>query len=217
MATAGAYGSFVPRYAVEILLDDHPGALGLVASRIGEMGGDVVDIDVLEHFAGRVRDEITVDLVDEAAAGELALRLHQLEGVELEHVARLGELGHHLLVDALEVAAALVTEEEVGGMLEALARGVAAAFEPSWVAVIAEGRDVPLAATGCEPPPAILAGARSHFAQADDCLAFDLGHNWASLALARAGWPFRNRERRELAALARIAGARWAQLDRVRA
>lgn len=101
---------------------------GLVASRIGEIGADVVDIDVIEHFRGQVRDEITVDLPSDATTEELAACLGELKGVVLEHLAPVGEFGHHLLVDALEVAAALVAERDSDGVLEALVTGVQAAF-----------------------------------------------------------------------------------------
>jgi hypothetical protein len=38
---------------VEAAFSDRPGALGLVASRIGAAGGDVVAISILERDGGR--------------------------------------------------------------------------------------------------------------------------------------------------------------------
>ena len=38
---------------VRVWLPDRPGALGAVASRIGGVGGDVHEIEVVDHGAGR--------------------------------------------------------------------------------------------------------------------------------------------------------------------
>jgi ACT domain-containing protein len=43
-------------YVVRIALPDRPGALGLVASRIGAVGGDIVAINILEREDGRAVD-----------------------------------------------------------------------------------------------------------------------------------------------------------------
>ena len=54
------------RYLVRVWLPDRPGALGQVASRIGAAKGDVVGIEILERGAGRVIDEIVVELASPA-------------------------------------------------------------------------------------------------------------------------------------------------------
>ena len=45
---------------VRVWLPDRPGALGLVASRIGAVRGDIVGIDVLETGDGVAVDEFAV-------------------------------------------------------------------------------------------------------------------------------------------------------------
>ncbi len=65
----------MPRFAIELSLKDQPGALGAVASLIGKLGGDVVDVDVLEHGRGRARDEITVELPGPEIADQLGTEL----------------------------------------------------------------------------------------------------------------------------------------------
>lgn len=201
------------RYALEVVLDDQPGALALLAGTIGETGGDVVDIDVMERIRGRARDEITVDLPDEAAAEHLRSRLAALTGVDLEHLAPVGDFVHHLLVDSLEVARALVSEYESAGLAEALVTGVQAAFGASFAVVVLDESAKPLASAGGVPPAAVArgGGAGVRFDNGDDCLSFDLGDG-ATLVVGRQGWPFRSRERRELTTLARIAAERHKQL-----
>lgn len=204
----------MPRYALEISLRDRPGALGVVASVIGGIGGDVVDVDVLEHGRGRARDELTVDLTGPEMAEQLANELVRLDGVVLEHLAPLGEYGHHLLVGALEVAGAMIAETTVPGLFDALVSGVAAAFGVSWAVVVAEGRERPLAAAGAVPPASVTraAGGPLRFATGEDRQALPLGPHGLALVVGREGWPFRNRERRELTTLSHICTTRYEQL-----
>ena len=49
-------------YVVRIALPDRPGALGLVASRIGAVGGDIVAINILERDGGQAVDEFVVEI-----------------------------------------------------------------------------------------------------------------------------------------------------------
>ena len=53
-------------YVVRMWLPDRPGALGQVASRIGAVRGEIVGIDILERGAGRAIDELVVELPDGA-------------------------------------------------------------------------------------------------------------------------------------------------------
>ena len=69
-------------YIVRIALPDRPGALGLVASRIGAVGGDIVAINILEREEGRAVDEFVVeigqDLID-----LLQTEIHEVDGVSV--------------------------------------------------------------------------------------------------------------------------------------
>lgn len=205
----------MPQYALEITLSDRPGSLGAVASLIGELGGDVVDVDVLEHGRGQARDEITVELSGEDAIERLSQALHLLPGVTVDHLAPVGEFGHHMLVDALEVAAAMVAETSMAGMLDALVTGVVAAFGVSWAVVVSEHRSRPLAVAGGVPPASVsrAAGGPLRFAGSDDCMALPLEDPTMNLVVGREGLPFRNRERRELTTLSHICATRAHQLN----
>ncbi len=210
-----AYPSGVARFAIELSLADQPGALGAVASLIGSLGGDVVDVDVLEHGRGRARDEITVELADAELAATLGAELASLPGVEVEQLAPVGQYGHHLVVDALEIASAVVAEESADVVLDTLASGVVAAFGVCFAVVLEAERDLPLAAAGDVPPASVSrAGGGLRFVDGEDSLAFPIGEDGLLLVVGRPGWPFRNRERRELTALGRICATRLAQLTR---
>ena len=49
-------------FVLRIWLEDRPGALGAVASRIGAVKGDLVGIEILERGGGRAIDELLVEL-----------------------------------------------------------------------------------------------------------------------------------------------------------
>jgi ACT domain-containing protein len=72
-------------YVVRIALPDRPGALGLVASRIGAVGGDIVAINILERQGGRAVDEFLVeignDLID-----LLQSEIHEVDGVSIVEI-----------------------------------------------------------------------------------------------------------------------------------
>jgi hypothetical protein len=70
---------------VRVWLPDRPGALGLVASRIGAVHGDVTAIDILERGAGRVIDELVVSLPDSASDELLAAEIRAVDGVSVRN------------------------------------------------------------------------------------------------------------------------------------
>src|ERR1700704_5004145 len=98
-------------FVVRVWLPDRPGALGAVASRIGAVRGDLVGIDILERGAGRVIDELVVELPeapdgnDAALLGLLIAEVSQVDGVDVEDVRPSIENLADPRVDALETAA----------------------------------------------------------------------------------------------------------------
>jgi ACT domain-containing protein len=73
----------MPRYLVRVRLLDRPGALGLVASRIGSVGGDIVAIHILDRAAGEAVDEFTVELASDELVGLLRHEIHEVDGVSV--------------------------------------------------------------------------------------------------------------------------------------
>jgi ACT domain-containing protein len=69
-------------YVVRIALPDRPGALGLVASRIGAVGGDIVAINILEREDGRAVDEFVVEIGQELI-DLLQSEIHEVDGVAI--------------------------------------------------------------------------------------------------------------------------------------
>ena len=68
-------------YVVRIALPDRPGALGLVASRIGAVGGDIVAINILERDGGNAIDEFVIEMGGHHLIELLQSEIHEVDGV----------------------------------------------------------------------------------------------------------------------------------------
>ncbi len=70
-------------YVVRIALPDRPGALGLVASRIGAVGGDIVAINILERDDGRAIDEFVIEIGGTHLIDLLQNEIHEVDGASV--------------------------------------------------------------------------------------------------------------------------------------
>ena len=212
---------------VRVWLPDRPGALGQVASRIGAVRGDVVGIEILERGAGRAIDELVVQIPDGGDVDLLTAEIGQVDGVDVEDVRPVADALHDPRLDALETAAQLVAATSAAEVLEALCTHAARTIGAEW-AVVVELDEVHVhASVGPAPSPGWLAafvvGSRSSAKVAsldagpDDVLWAPLPGANLALVMGREGQPFRARERRSAAALARIVDTRFRELATVAA
>ena len=230
-------------FVVRLWLPDRPGALGAVASRIGAVRGDVVGIDILERGAGRVIDELVVELPDAHLVSTLVAEIGEVDGVDVEDVRPSTEHVLDARLDALETAEVLVRATSVDEVCESLVAHAARDFEAQWCVLTGFDAAEPSVAIGAPPAGAWLrafvAGSRYSVGMlpVDDGPGQDeIGEQgpsgpqsgeqgpddvaWAplpaaerALVLGRKGRPLRTRERGQLAALARIADHRWRQIE----
>jgi ACT domain-containing protein len=70
-------------YVVRIALPDRPGALGLVASRIGAVGGDIVAINILDRDGGQAVDEFVIEIEGHHLIELLRSEIHEVDGVSV--------------------------------------------------------------------------------------------------------------------------------------
>lgn len=214
----------MPTFVVRVWLPDRPGALGSVASRIGAVRGDLVGIDILERGAGRAIDELVVELPDAELVTLLVREMNQVEGVDVEDIRPVADNSHDPRLDALDSAIALVEARSSGQLVQVLAARAAADFEAEWaVVVVLDGPQV-VGRFGKAPDAAwlsaFIAGSRASLAvggdlgTVDDVAWANLGDSDLTLVLGRPGRPLRARERRQATAMARIADARWVELER---
>jgi ACT domain-containing protein len=86
-------------YTVRIKLPDRPGALGLVASRIGAVGGDIISIDILEREQGRAVDEFVVELPDDERIELLRSEILEVDGVSVDDIRPAEETAGQTMAD----------------------------------------------------------------------------------------------------------------------
>jgi hypothetical protein len=212
----GDDASAVSRMVVRVWLPDRPGALGLVASRIGALGADIVGIDVLERSEHVAVDEFAI-MLPEARADLVRLLVREIEEVDGASVEewRLVDRFPDPRLDALESIEKLCNVDSVLDVCIALTASVRSEFDADWAAVIrgdhllaSAGMPVPepqvlaALAAGTAASPAVARGE----AGPDDLATATLPSIDAMLLVGRDGHPFRRRERQQLIALARIAG-----------
>jgi hypothetical protein len=220
----------VETFVIRMWLPDRPGALGQVASRIGAVRGDVVGIDILERDGGQAVDELVVELPDDTLVDLLVAEVRQVDGVAVEEVRPVADALHDPRLDALEAAAQLVGANDVDSLLSSVVVHARRVVGATWVAVVdIDGRgDGVLAADEAAPSAAwleaYLAGSRaaegahrsSAVTTSSDVVWAPLPGSGLALVLGRDGMPYRARERRQVAALARVVDTRLRELHRVR-
>lgn len=204
-------------FVVRVWIPDRPGALGAVASRIGAVRGDVVGIDILERGAGRAIDELVVELPEASLVDLMVGEINEVDGVDVEEVRSLSGEWVDPRVEALESAAILTEQPSCNALLTSLTELAAHDFGADWAAVV--GTTAGALPSWGSPPPrpwleAFAFGSDVAGAEAgpDDVVCAGMPVARLSLVLGRSGIPFRSRERRQLAALARVADARWRAL-----
>jgi hypothetical protein len=212
----------VETYVVRVWLPDRPGALGQVASRIGAVRGDVVGIDILERGGGRAIDELVVQLPEDGLVDLLIAEIKAVDGVAVEDIQPASQSMHDPRLDALETAAMLVGADTAAELLAVLAQHAVLDFSADWASIV--DLDGPETKAEVGPAPAaawleaFVEGSRSSARVAageagpDDVAWAPLPSARLSLIVGRKGRPLRARERRQVAALARIADTRWAEV-----
>jgi hypothetical protein len=205
---------------LRVWLPDRPGALGAVASRIGAVRGDIVGIDVLERNEGVAIDEFGVLLPDAELLPLVVREVEEVDGCRVEHVTVVAHFPDPRL-DALISVAVVCEADDPAALQTALATYAGSAFQADWVAVMAEDRvlasygNPPVdnyliaLAQGTASSPAVVSGLGGP----DDLAAAPLATRGAVLLVGRTGNEFRERERAQLLALARIADHVWRRLD----
>jgi hypothetical protein len=198
---------------VRVWLPDRPGALGLVASRIGALGADIVGVDVLERSSHIAVDEFAISLPNVDLVRLLVREIEEVDGASVEEWRLVGQFPDPRL-DALETVERLCGASEPEDVCRSLVDAIRTEFEADWAAVV-EGDRVVAAAGSTVPEPAVLTAVAAGTAASPAIASGQAGPGElaaarfpvtdAVLVVGRDGHPFRLRERRQLIALARIA------------
>ena len=211
-------------YVLRLWLPDFPGTLGRVAAAIGQAGGDVIGIEILERGAGMAIDELIVVIPSDAenAMEQLIAEVSQVEGVAVEdiHTVALDRPDQSVL--ALDTAARIM-ESPRNERLEATCELVREMLESDWCTIMRRDTAIPLALSGDVPDlPWVIA-----FLAGTTHLAGDAAHEhtpadiaWAPLDLldaviviGRIRGAFRLRERQHVTLIARIVSSAFVGFD----
>jgi hypothetical protein len=205
---------------VRVWLPDRPGALGLVASRIGAVEGDIVGIDVLERGDNVAVDEFAVVLRKSVALDLLVREIEEVDGASVEEVRTIDHFPDPRL-DALESATTLCESATVELLLQTLVEQTRTEFLADWSALLVDGSVLASAGdvthdasvlgalvTGTAASPMVADGTTGP----DDLAVASLPGHDAALLLGRGGRAVRRRERAQLNALSGIADRTWALL-----
>jgi len=71
---------------LRVEVDNRPGSLGRIATAIGEAGGNIAGLEIIEVTGGRMVRDVTVLAGDEEHARSIAARVDSLDGVKLRSV-----------------------------------------------------------------------------------------------------------------------------------
>ncbi len=211
----------MPTYVLRLWVPDRPGALGSVASAIGEAGGDVVGIEIIERGAGRAVDDLTVELDDPGRLDALVASLAAVEGVDVEDAILAVGPARDPRIQALDAATTVVEAGTSLEVLDALMWALGREVGASWTAVVDLIESALVRAVGDTPSEewlvafaqgSVSAGVGPGLGGTGDVTCALLEGTDLAVLAGRPGRPLRWRERREVGALARIAGARVAEL-----
>ncbi|SDM97024.1 ACT domain-containing protein [Allokutzneria albata] len=122
-------------FLIRVQLPDRPGTLGAVASALGEIGADILSVDVVERSPGVAVDDLVVELPSGRLPDVLITAAESVEGVEVDAVRPYaGVLDTHRELELVEEVAA----EPVKGV-EVFTEGVPKIIRAGW-AVVARRR-----------------------------------------------------------------------------
>lgn len=195
---------------IRVWVSDRPGALGLVASRIGAVRGDIMAIDVLERGDEVAIDEFAVNLPSRDVVDVLVREIEEVDGASVEEWRFVDQFPDPA-TDALESVERICDSSSFDELAARLVERVHGEFHADWAVLVCGGNV--LAATGPAPPaaalPAPAAGTRTAplpaGAESSDLAVAPLPGRDALLVLGRGGHPFRQREHMQLLSLARVA------------
>ena len=197
---------------MRIWLDDRPGALGAVASRIGSVKGDLVGIEILERGAGRVIDELIVDLPNDEMVDLMVREVQEVDGVDVENVSIEPNSEKDLRLDPILTAAAIVEKESRAELIDELLARLSFDYAAQWVAAFDMSNNVVIASKGAAPVQGwvdaylkgvanVSTGKRN---EPSDVTLVLMRRSKVALLLGRPERPFRDLERAQLEAIARI-------------
>ncbi|WP_139979439.1 ACT domain-containing protein [Nocardioides litoris] len=133
-------------FLLRVELPDVPGSLGRLASAIGEAGGDIEAIEIVEkRHDGTALDDVMLDVAPGVMPDSIVSACHALDGVRVVWISRYVSGGLVLDLEAVEEVTA-----EPAQALDRLVEVLPGTFRVDWAARVHRGKGV-RHATGAAP------------------------------------------------------------------
>lgn len=118
-------------FLIRVQIPDRPGTLGAVASALGEIGADILSVDVVERSSSAAVDDLVVELPSGRLPDVLITAAESVEGVVVDAVRPYaGVLDTHRELELVEEIAA-----EPNRGLELFAEGVPKIIRSGWAMI----------------------------------------------------------------------------------
>jgi hypothetical protein len=119
-------------YLLRLVLPDRPGALGAVATALGQIGADILSVDVVERSPGHATDDVVIEIPTDRLADSLVSAAATVPGVQVESIRPYaGQLDPHRELELLD---AIGNHPEKSWPL--LADGATKIFRAGWSLVL---------------------------------------------------------------------------------
>ncbi len=120
-------------YLLRLVVPDRPGILGAVATALGDVGVDIVSLDVLERGNGVAVDDVVVDLPRDRLPDSLITAAQTVPGVAVESLRPFaGPLDTHRELELLDALA----HTAEGTSAKLLAAELPRVFHSGWAVVL---------------------------------------------------------------------------------
>lgn len=134
-------------YLLRVALPDRPGMLGLLALALGEAGGDILSVDVVERGGGDAVDDLVVELPTGTLPDVLITAAETLDGISVDAVRPFtGVLDAHRELELIDAVAAAPAHG-----LRSLVDGAPTALQVHWAAVVDGDGAAPVEASSGTP------------------------------------------------------------------
>jgi hypothetical protein len=138
-------------FTIRVTLEDRPGALAGIATALGGIGANIVELDVLERSVDRAVDQL-VGQAPGRLADEVRDTIEEVEGATVDHLRpTMRHAGLPPLGLAVRLAGAPADE-----LLPTLVDGLVLTFEATWAAVVAHRRPQPEPLAGSAGTPSMV-------------------------------------------------------------
>jgi hypothetical protein len=122
---------------LRLVLPDRPGALGAVATALGEVGADILSVDVIDRSKGHAVDDLVLELPVDKLVDSLVTAAGTVPGVRVESIRPYaGTMDPHRELEVLDKLAAQPEDS-----LQVLADGATRIFRAGWAIVLDAPQD----------------------------------------------------------------------------